>query len=70
MSHRVLLLGTTLLTLYIRRAEAERQLDGEPDPEEFSDHDGEEEAGLATGDMNAEVKSEPELEKADVTMGD
>ena len=55
------------LTLYIRRAEAERQLDGDLDPEEGSNQDGE---GLGTGDTIVDVKIEPEPKNADVTMGD
>lgn len=74
MSQCVVLLASTLLTIYLRRAEAERQLDGEPDPEDLSDNDEHEESGLTTGDTAAEVKSEPapepEPEKADVSMGD
>ena len=66
MSRRVSISGNPLLNLYIRRAEAERQLDGDPDPEEGSGKGGE---GLTTKNTVVEVKNEPELEQVDVTMG-
>lgn len=66
MSRRVSISGSPLLNLYIRRAEAERQLDGDPDPEGGSDKGGE---GLTTKDTVVEVKNEPEPERVDVTIG-
>ena len=66
MSRRVSISGNPLSNLYIRRAEAERQLDGDPDPEEGSDKGGE---GLTTKNTVVEVKNELEPKQVDVTMG-